>query len=826
MASINPYTSIDALDVPDLSSDDEFEPITISTSFPVVEPVSNITYAHAIVARKERSGVVDDLEGDDDDVIKHVNYVKQRNKKLRHFDMDIDVDRKKLSFLAKVKINTNTNPELVKVPISWRAQTDQRSRPKQWFKRFHVPEGGVVALPGRHKHDWDNYLQDWKSSSGDIRRLPLRIQRKLLQLQANKSVTGGSHGTNVAPSADIVITVDNVKHSFSVIFEFGDYDEFMVISLDEPFLMPTYFTFHGYACWCFIIDERLVMFSPSDVRDDQYLIHRPVDVYFDGNLICVLNRVSEAYADSGPEDTNSGLYGGSHPFCTHNCQHVRCEVLGQITIVDGKTYLMCPCCICKLTKIGPAKDRRALGLHPNDKAEMLEDIFAESLTSADSSVKASVGPVPIYSSSIASLMLNSSESCSLTTSPPVQSNTSTIRKNVLSSKLIGPVFPQPDFTISAAANSESSSVAVVAAPVKSVLRGHILSPEQHCELIFRYTECPFLKVETFIQTVDVIDSRTMRPLSFDTVKPVVAQFETVSVQYSGVSVPTLLKLLLLIMSWTTVLFIQNMPNSVVHLVANVIRSFFIHPSYIVSFVLFCFFGTPVTVLSIYYLLRHVSNTLSNSNFFLIIFKPFLIRYYPFIAIMGTSWGGTLINEVLSLEANSYTPLSLVLTLCYYAIFFFVSIRDIVLWSFYITGSITYVPHLLTCVSLEYAHGTNIDVVRSTAKGRILHLASFPISDSAALSFIDGTALAVEVYMNSLDFVGTGAIRVGASVVLSTLIIPNVRYTLVAIVCRKYPSLLKLCVTKLPLTYPLCVVIAAVFFVCCVLELYAVMLQFA
>lgn len=54
-------------------------------------------------------------------------------------------------------------------------------------------------------------------------------------------------------------------------------------------------------------------------------------------------------------------------------------------------------------------------------------------------------------------------------------------------------------------------------------------------------------------------------------------------------------------------------------------------------------------------------------------------------------------------------------------------------------SITFVPHMLSCLMLEYSAGTNVDVVRTTVTQRLNRLATLPCLDTDVASFIQGTA---------------------------------------------------------------------------------------
>jgi hypothetical protein len=65
---------------------------------------------------------------------------------------------------------------------------------------------------------------------------------------------------------------------------------------------------------------------------------------------------------------------------------------------------------------------------------------------------------------------------------------------------------------------------------------------------------------------------------------------------------------------------------------------------------------------------------------------------------------------------------------------------------------SYVPHLLSCIVMEYERGTNASVAISTLRQKARRLACLPISDREHLSLVLGTEVAAIATLNCSDFV--------------------------------------------------------------------------
>jgi hypothetical protein len=70
--------------------------------------------------------------------------------------------------------------------------------------------------------------------------------------------------------------------------------------------------------------------------------------------------------------------------------------------------------------------------------------------------------------------------------------------------------------------------------------------------------------------------------------------------------------------------------------------------------------------------------------------------------------------------------------------------------------IAFVPHLVSCLVSEYDRGTNISVARSTMRGKLRRMASFPLPDKDALTLLHGTEIVAEALLSRQDFYSAGA----------------------------------------------------------------------
>lgn len=70
--------------------------------------------------------------------------------------------------------------------------------------------------------------------------------------------------------------------------------------------------------------------------------------------------------------------------------------------------------------------------------------------------------------------------------------------------------------------------------------------------------------------------------------------------------------------------------------------------------------------------------------------------------------------------------------------------------------VTFLPHLVSCVLLEYDRGTNYFAAQATIRQKLRRLASLPIPDEDALTLIEGSELVIMYLLGKGDFFGRGA----------------------------------------------------------------------
>jgi len=83
--------------------------------------------------------------------------------------------------------------------------------------------------------------------------------------------------------------------------------------------------------------------------------------------------------------------------------------------------------------------------------------------------------------------------------------------------------------------------------------------------------------------------------------------------------------------------------------------------------------------------------------------------------------------------------------------------------------VTFIPHVVSAVVLEYSRGTNLDVVRTTIRQKVRRLASLPVPDEDALLLLTGSEMVAEaLILRSAFFTSRARIMTGPGVLVPVL----------------------------------------------------------